>query len=316
MRNFLSKDVGVDGDDMGGMRGADIEEDMPIADLFPETTVMFADIAGFTAWCSVREPAQVFTLLEKIYGAFDRIAMRRGVFKVETIGDSYIAVCGLPGKHSNLHDAWRPVLNGSHRLVPQNGSTLTNINRKATIVIEHLIQASDVAHTMQHWHIYTKWNEFLFQKMSLASYVVGRATKDPADFWFKGELAAFFDSYIIPLARKLSECGVFGVSSDEYLNYALHNREECWERKGEEILEKFQPDFQAKLRNEYGHLLRMGTQQTPEIQTAQLGIDGSVHEDQDYSIKVEIRSPWGHTTSKSLLNAAIRSQHEQHIQHF
>jgi 3'5'-cyclic nucleotide phosphodiesterase len=157
-------------------------------------------------------------------------------------------------------------------------STLTNINRKATIVIEHLIQASDVAHTMQHWHVYTKWNEFLFQEMSLA-YVVGRATKDPADFWYKGELA-FFDSYIIPLARKLSECGVFGVSSDEYLNYALRNREE-WERRGEEILEKIKADFQAKLRNEYGHLLRMGTQQTPEIQTAQLGIDGSVNEEQD-----------------------------------
>ena len=33
------------------------------------------------------------------------------------------------------------------------------INRKTTIVIEHLIQASDVSHTMQHWHIYVKWNE-------------------------------------------------------------------------------------------------------------------------------------------------------------
>jgi 3'5'-cyclic nucleotide phosphodiesterase len=32
-----------------------------------------------------------------------------------------------------------------------------DINRKATIVIEHLIQASDVSHTMQHWHIYRKW---------------------------------------------------------------------------------------------------------------------------------------------------------------
>ena len=29
--------------------------------------------------------------------------------------------------------------------------TTENVNRKATIVIEHLIQASDVAHTMQHW---------------------------------------------------------------------------------------------------------------------------------------------------------------------
>lgn len=38
-----------------------------------------------------------------------------------------------------------------------------------------------------------------------------------------GELG-FFDNYVIPLAKKLKECGVFGVSSDEYLNYALENR--------------------------------------------------------------------------------------------
>ncbi|MGK3756989.1 MAG: hypothetical protein ACI8RD_009303 [Bacillariaceae sp.] len=55
----------------------------PIADLFPNTTVIFADIAGFTAWSSVREPAQVFTLLETVYSAFDTVAARRGVFKVE-----------------------------------------------------------------------------------------------------------------------------------------------------------------------------------------------------------------------------------------
>eukprot|EP00980_Cylindrotheca_fusiformis_P027165 scaffold19166_cov66-Cylindrotheca_fusiformis.AAC.1 len=30
---------------------------------------------------------------------------------------------------------------------------------KATIVIEHIMQAADVAHTMQHWHVYQKWNE-------------------------------------------------------------------------------------------------------------------------------------------------------------
>jgi hypothetical protein len=39
------------------------------------------------------------------------------------------------------------------------------INRKATIVIEHIIQASDVSHTMQHWHIYIKWNEWLYAEM-------------------------------------------------------------------------------------------------------------------------------------------------------
>lgn len=86
-------------------------------------------------------------------------------------------------------------------------------NRKATIVLEHLLQASDIAHTMQHWEVFRKWNEKLYREMYLA-YLHGRAEKDPAEFWFKGEIG-FFKFYIIPLAKKLSDCGVFGVSSDE-----------------------------------------------------------------------------------------------------
>jgi class 3 adenylate cyclase len=53
---------------------------------------VFADIAGFTAWSSVREPSQVFVLLETVYRAFDHIAKRRKVFKVETVGDCYVRV--------------------------------------------------------------------------------------------------------------------------------------------------------------------------------------------------------------------------------
>ena len=104
------------------------------------------------------------------------------------------------------------------------------INRKATIVIEHLIQASDVAHTMQHWHIYTKWNERLFLEMDRA-YRQGRINNDPSANWYKGELG-FFDFYILPLCKKLKSCGVFGVSSDEYLNYAEKNRKVSIELAG------------------------------------------------------------------------------------
>lgn len=107
------------------------------------------------------------------------------------------------------------------------------LNRKATIVLEHLIQASDVAHTMQHWHIYLKWNERLFDEL-YAAFTAGRLAKNPAEFWYQGELG-FFDNYIIPLAKKLRNCGVFGVSSDEYLTYALKNREE-WALRGNEIV--------------------------------------------------------------------------------
>ena len=62
---------------------------------FPHGTVLFADISGFSAWSSEREPEQVFTLLESIFQTFDKLARRRAVFKVETIMDSYVAVTGL-----------------------------------------------------------------------------------------------------------------------------------------------------------------------------------------------------------------------------
>mmetsp|Transcript_14767 Transcript_14767/g.26491 ORF Transcript_14767/g.26491 Transcript_14767/m.26491 type:complete len:1228 (+) Transcript_14767:159-3842(+) len=108
-------------------------------------------------------------------------------------------------------------------------------NTRATIVLEHIIQASDVSHTMQHWHVYIKWNRRLFEEMRLA-YKQGRMGADPAKFWYQGELN-FFDNYIIPLAGKIGQCGVFGVSSDEYLNYALSNRAE-WEMKGEAVVKE------------------------------------------------------------------------------
>lgn len=55
-----------------------------------------ADIVGFTAWSSARDPADVFRLLETLYGEFDKLSKKRGVYKVETVGDCYVAVAGLP----------------------------------------------------------------------------------------------------------------------------------------------------------------------------------------------------------------------------
>jgi hypothetical protein len=40
-----------------------------------------ADLKGFTAWSSIREPTAVFTLLETIYGSFDTIAKKRGKYR-------------------------------------------------------------------------------------------------------------------------------------------------------------------------------------------------------------------------------------------
>ena len=127
----------------------------------------------------------------------------------------------------------------------QESSVVDCTNLRATIVIEHIIQASDVSHTMQHWNVYSKWNERLFREMYQA-YKDGRAAKDPSEFWYKGEIG-FFTFYIIPLTKKLKECGVFGVSSDEYLNYAEQNLAE-WKSKGEQVT----AEMLRKVQDEYG----------------------------------------------------------------
>lgn len=93
-----SKESGVNAwmNDSAGGGDTVMGPSRPMADLFEHTTILFADLVGFTSWSSTRDPVQVFELLETIYQAFDSIAVRRKVFKVETIGDCYVAVTGLP----------------------------------------------------------------------------------------------------------------------------------------------------------------------------------------------------------------------------
>ena len=131
---------------------------------------------------------------------------------------------------------WEKAFNKEEKLESMVESSQEAVNHNAKIVIEHLIQASDVSHTMQHWHVYIKWNERLFHEL-YAAYKTGRAENDPSEGWYKGELG-FFDFYIIPLAKKLQECNGFVVSSEEYLNYAQDNRAE-WEVKGRDIVSSY-----------------------------------------------------------------------------
>lgn len=108
------------------------------------------------------------------------------------------------------------------------------VSRRATYVMETFMQAADVSHTMQPFPIFKKWNHMLYREM-YAAYENGRAEKDPTESWFRGDIG-FFDFYIIPLAKKLVDCGVLDQSKAEsLLNNAIANRVE-WEKHGEEIV--------------------------------------------------------------------------------
>ena len=67
-----------------------------IADGYPEVTVLFADIVGFTELSSSVKPQELVAMLNTIFQEFDAIASRLGLEKIKTIGDAYMVAAGLP----------------------------------------------------------------------------------------------------------------------------------------------------------------------------------------------------------------------------
>jgi class 3 adenylate cyclase len=67
-----------------------------IADAYPAVTVLFADIVGFTP-LTARLPAdELVELLGRLFARFDELVAERGLEKIKTIGDAYMAAGGLP----------------------------------------------------------------------------------------------------------------------------------------------------------------------------------------------------------------------------
>lgn len=68
---------------------------------FPDVTVLFSDLVGFTKLSSILDPKVLIDELNDIFTAFDNVIGKNGCERMKTIGDAYLAVCGIPEANEN-----------------------------------------------------------------------------------------------------------------------------------------------------------------------------------------------------------------------
>lgn len=99
-----------------------------------------------------------------------------------------------------------------------------------------MMNVADVAHTIQSFDTFVKWNRRLYKEM-LYAYHNDRAPDDPTIGWYQNQIN-FFDCYIIPkLTTRLDQCGSFGHRAAMFSYFALENRRR-WVEEGQLITDE------------------------------------------------------------------------------
>lgn len=77
------------------------DENKAFGEHFDNVTLLFSDIVGFTTISSGHTAREIVSALNKLFTLFDERAKKMGVEKIKTIGDAYMAACGVPEENKD-----------------------------------------------------------------------------------------------------------------------------------------------------------------------------------------------------------------------
>ena len=100
---------------------------------------------------------------------------------------------------------------------------------REAVVMEVILKAADVAHNLQGWEQMVKWSNRLFLELRRA-HVQGRGD-DPQNGWFSNQIG-FLEAYLLPLARRLDDMGVFGDTVGEIFALTVEENRDRWTKEG------------------------------------------------------------------------------------
>ncbi|MGO4833047.1 adenylate/guanylate cyclase domain-containing protein [Rhizobiaceae sp. 2RAB30] len=96
-----------------------------IADKFESASILFADMAGFTARAGDTSPEELVRFLNRVFTGFDRLVEKHGLEKIKTSGDAYMVVAGVPASRPDhaaaLADFALDMRDGASRLRDPSG---------------------------------------------------------------------------------------------------------------------------------------------------------------------------------------------------